>query len=232
MRPPRDTSSDVPMIKSFIPLLVFSVVSLSAFAASPYEWGDELTFSIKREGSPKHPFLQIFPDADNLEAGEAEVLSDVKSGRGKSKLYPAEDARPGLIVVFRSLAFMPTESGEDYEAIFEGEFNAVKFKVPRKDMEALFAGETIDLSIKSTTRRGFVVVAYTVESETELRMRLEGEDLLIFRACGKTTMKKEGIRKSTTCVGPRVMENPKKKDAILYRGVPGKLAGLDILPEK
>jgi hypothetical protein len=155
-------------------------------AAPPaYFWGQTFTFEF---GETKPPYFTVFPGGkDRLGADVSSHLGTLKWARGKSKLYPAEDQKPGLIAVLRSLSFLPDESGKSYDAVFEGEFNAIRIHVKKEEMESLLAGKPTKLTFRSQTTKGFGV-RYRVEATTGLQVRLDGKRLVVDEAEGNCTI--------------------------------------------
>lgn len=195
-----------------------------------YHWGESMTFQIFGS-EEKSPFMRIFPGGKTKDKKEADVLPTLKFGRGASKLYPDDDAKPGLIVVFRTLAFTPDKTGKDYEAILEGEFNAVRVKVARKEMESLLAGKPTKLRLKSSTPKSVLTVTYTVKSDTEFQLRLEGKKLYIDGVSGNCTVTRTNSLTGAKddYVSETITQEKNKGDLQLYIGKPGELAKLPIL---
>lgn len=231
-------------MKSLLCLLLFC---LSAQAAPPdnshagvaranplppaYKWGEKFAFQFENgEKPPKPPYLRIFPGGkDSLGADVSDTLGTLKWARGKSKLYPTEDAAPGLIAVMRGLAFIPDKSGNGYSAIFEGEFNAVRIAVDKAQMESLLAGRPTELTFFSKVQKG-IGVQFRVESTTKLQVRLEGTQLFVDRATGNCKVTKISFTgKESPHPSDQVVLEKEKGKPTLYTGVPGELKGLSIL---
>ncbi len=224
-------------MKTFFCLsLVFAV---SAFAQSPsveapaYKWGDDLSFQILAAETQKPPFLRVFPGGKTKDKETVELLGTLKWGRGKSVLFPQEDAKAGLMVVFRTLALLPDATGKEYDAILEGEFNAVKVRVPRDQVESLLSGEPTALKLTSTTSKRILAITITVETDTEFLVRLEGERLYIDRITGGCTITRDNSLsgESDEYISAPVVQEKKKGDPQLYIGKPGPLAKLPIISE-
>jgi hypothetical protein len=185
----------------------------------------EFSLPVAKEGeAEKIPFFRVFPGGKDKDGKDASaVLSTLKFARGESKLYPAEDARPGLIVVLRRLLLVPLADG-DYRAILEGEFNAVHTRLPKETMDRLLAGETTDLVLASQTRKGIRPVAYKVEATTKLRAALRDGALVCYGGEGGTTITHYGLRRTTTYVSPPVSLGAKDNTQPVYIGHPVKPA--------
>jgi hypothetical protein len=142
----------------------------------------------KDDDTVKLPYFRAFPDGKDKAGQDASgSLSTLKLARGESKLYKAEDAKPGLIVVLRRLLLVPLDSG-DYTAILEGEFNAVRTKLGKKTMQKLLAGELTELVFESDTTRGIRPVAFRIQATTTFHARLAGGNLIVYGGSGGTTI--------------------------------------------
>ena len=148
--------------------------------------------------SGKLPYFRAFPGGKDKFGNDASrTLGTLKFARGQSRLYPTEDAKPGMIVVLRRIVFVPLSSG-DYEAILEGEFNAVRSVVKKKVVDKLLSGEVTDLVFVSDITKGIRPVAYNVKAKTHFRAAMRNGDLHFYGGEGGSSVTHYGLRSSTT----------------------------------
>jgi hypothetical protein len=180
-------------------LLPFSraVAETPVKAAAPMAF--EFSYAEPADGQEgKFPYFRAFPDGKDKHGRDASgALGTLKFARGASKLYTKEDAQPGMIVVLRRILFIPLRSG-DYEAILEGEFNAVRTLVKKEIIEKLLAGETTDLVFVSDITKGIRPVAYNVKAKTYFRAAMRGGDLHFYGGEGGSAVTHYGLTGNTT----------------------------------
>jgi len=177
----------------------------------------------EKEGeAAKIPFFRVFPGGKDKNGKDASsTLATLKLARGESKLYTAEDAKPGLIVLLRRLVLMPLPDG-DYRAILEGEFNAVETRLPKTTMERLLAGEETDLIFESETQKGIRPLAFKVEATTKLRAALHMGVLICYGGEGRATITHYGLLRAHTYESPPVSLGPEDDTKPVYIGRPVK----------
>lgn len=202
----------------------------AAVTPPAYRWGQTFSFRFESAGKgSKPPFVRIFPGGKDVTGKDAKsTLDTLKWARGKSVLYPAEDAAPGLIAVMRGISFVADKDGKGYSAVFEGEFNAIKIRVDKKQMETLLTGKPAELTFSSSTEKGFGI-KYKVENATRLLVRLEGDKLFVDKANSSCSITSTGFTGSETFRSAEVAMEKEKGKPCLYQGVPGALKGLPIL---
>jgi hypothetical protein len=168
-------------------------------------------FSLPDDDLPearKLPYFRAFPKGKDKNGKDASsALGTIKLARGESKLYPAEDQQPGLIVVLRRIVFLPLADG-DYNAILEGEFNAVQSRVAKKTMEQLRSGERTELVFVSDTTKGVRPVAFRIKATTRLQATLRDGRLLFYSGQGDTSITHFGLIRSTTYESAPVLLEP------------------------
>lgn len=136
----------------------------------------------------KIPFFRVFPEGKDSKGNDASgTLETLKTARGKSKLYGDEDAKPGLIVLLRRVVFVPLPDG-DFQAILEGEFNAVRTTIKQATMAKLLAGEATELVFESKATKGIRPVGFTIEAKTTMQAQLLDGQLRIFGGEGASTI--------------------------------------------
>ncbi len=146
----------------------------------------------------KYPYFRAFPGGKDKSGQDASrTLATLKFARGASKLYTEEDAQPGMIVVLRRIIFVPLRNG-DYEAILEGEFNAVRTLVKKETIDKLLAGELTDLVFVSDITKGIRPVAFNVRAKTYFRAAMRGGDLHFYGGEGGSAVTHYGLTGSTT----------------------------------
>lgn len=225
------------MKNTILALAAFLSTSPLLAAEKPaYEMNQAMVFSIRNDGGTSHPWIRTFPGGKSKDGRDlSEDLNFLKKhGRGKSELYPAEDAKPGLIVIFRSLAFYPSRKDpKKYDVLFEGEYNAVSFEISSDLVRDLIDGKTIDLKIRSVNKGGAWTV-YTITSDMDLKLSLDGKDLIVHRVAGDAQLSKVTRISKTPedFQSAQVVEEKPKDQEFLYRGTPGKLKGLNIINMK
>ncbi len=197
-----------------------------------FKWGQTFSYQIRMPGVARNtpPFVRVFPDGKDASGKDmTATLDTLKWARGKSQLYPAEDAAPGLIAVLRGVSFVADADGRGYSAIFEGEFNAIKIRVDKAQMEALLTGRPTELAFVSRTEKG-VGVKYRVETVTRLSVRLEGTRMMVDKVGSSCTVTYINIFGSETPYRSKdvSIEKEKGRDS-LYLGIPGALKGLPVL---
>jgi hypothetical protein len=164
------------------------------------------------------PFFRVFPGGKDKYGNDASgTLSTIKLARGESKLYEAEDAKAGLIVLLRRLVLVPLADG-DYLAVLEGEFNAVQTRLPKQTMEQLLEGHTTDLIFESATTKGIRPIAYKVEASTRLRAVIRDGSLVVFGGEGGASITHYGLRRSTTYESAPVSLGPDDGTKPVYIG--------------
>lgn len=205
-------------------------------AATSYRWGDDLVFSILNSDD-KHPFITTFPESMGVNSkgkdeSVASAIGIIKSARGASTLYPKEDAGKGLIVVFRTLAFLfekNKETGEEgYSAVLAGEFKAVKVPVSSETMKSLFAGKRTEIRLKS--KYNYRVI--TAEPDTKIVARLAGDSLAIDQITGDCTLGQVAFNLSgwENYKSKSISLNKARGSSFLYKGVQADKAALDAMP--
>jgi hypothetical protein len=206
-------------------LALLAPMAMSAEPAPDKEAPLAFQFSLpeEKEGeAAKIPFFRVFPGGRDKNGKDASsTLSTLKLARGESKLYAAEDAKPGLIVLLRRLVLVPLRDG-DYQAILEGEFNAVQTRLPKATMERLLAGETTNLVFESETRKGVRPLAFKVEATTKLRAALRDGVLLCYGGEGGATITHYGLLRAHTFESPPVSLGPENNTGPVYIGHPVK----------
>jgi len=184
-------------------LIALSLMSGVALAADPLADNKAplaFNFSLPddKPEAPKLPFFRAFPGGrDKLGNDASGPLGTIKLARGESRLYPVEDKQAGLIVVLRRIVFVPLEGG-DYNAILEGEFNAVQSRVSKKTMDQLRSGERTELLFSSDTTKGIRPVAFRIQATTKLEATLRDGQLLFHSGQGDTTITHYGLRRTTS----------------------------------
>jgi len=177
------------------------------------------TLDEKDTETTKLPFFRVFPDGKDKQGRDASSsLATLKLARGESKLYKAEDAKPGLIVVLRRIVLVPLPSG-DYRAILEGEFNAVQTRIAKDTMDKLLAGETTDLVIHSETTKGIRPVAFKVSASTRLRVAIKNDRMLCYGVEGGTTITHYGLLRDSTYESEPVSLEPEKDSQPVFIGL-------------
>ncbi len=195
-----------------------------AFAAdSPAKKPEVLAFTFSHADPDKaktepFPYFRVFPGGKDKKGVDASgTLSTLKAARGESKLYQAEDAKPGLIVVLRRIVFIP-QPGGDYQAVFEGEFNAVKLDVPKRTMDKLLRGDTTELLFESETTKGIRPLAFTIKPKTTLRVALRDGKLVILGGKGESTIVHYGLLGTFTYESDPIELAPEENTKPIYIG--------------
>jgi hypothetical protein len=195
--------------------LGLSLLAATLAVAEPPEDSAPLAFAFSLPGDEipearKLPFFRVFPGGKDKQGKDASgALGTIKLARGQSKLYPAEDAKAGLIVVLRRILFVPLADG-DYNALLEGEFNAVQSLVSKKTMDRLRAGERTELVFASDITKGFRPVSFRIQATTRLQAQLRDGDLLFYEGRGDTTITHNGLRRSTAYESTPVLLKPEE----------------------
>jgi hypothetical protein len=142
-----------------------------------------------------YPYFRAFDGGKDRDGQDASgALSTLKFARGASKLYPREDAEPGMIVVLRRIVMVPRSDGH-YTAILEGEYNAVQSVIRRETIEKLLSGEVTDLVFTSDTTKGIRPVAYRVQAQTRFRAQLRDGNLHFYGGEGRSVITHYGLRR-------------------------------------
>lgn len=164
------------------------------------------------------PFFRAFP-AGKDKTGEdvSGTLGTLKFARGKSKLYPADDALPGLIVVLRRIVMIPTKNG-DYEAILEGEYNAVRTPIAKDQIDKLQSGELTELKFASDTTKGIRPAAFRIQASTILRAAIRNGNLLAYGGSGDVTITHYGLRRTSVYVSEPIAFGPETNRVPIYLG--------------
>lgn len=145
----------------------------------------------------KYPYFRAFEGGKDKSGQDAtSALNTLKFARGQSRLYTKEDGEPGMIVVLRRIVFTPLPNG-DFEAILEGEFNAVRTVIRRQVIDRLLAGEVVDLVFTSDITKGIRPLAYNVKATTRFRAAMRDGDLHFYGGEGSTVITHYGLRKTT-----------------------------------
>jgi len=187
------------MLIAFIGSLL---VASSALAQVPVNTKAPMAFEFSyAEPAPgqdgKFPYFRAFAGGKDKYGQDASgALGTLKFARGQSRLYTKEDAEPGMIVVMRRILFTPLPNG-DYEAILEGEFNAVRTVIRKQVIEKLLAGEVTDLVFVSDISKGIRPVAYNVKATTRFRAAMRDGDLHFYGGEGSSVITHYGLRRST-----------------------------------
>ena len=191
--------------RMLLPLAIACVVltGFDAAAETPVNTKAPMAFEFSyAEPAPgeegKYPYFRAFPGGkDKLGNDASRALGTLKFARGQSRLYTKEDAEPGMIVVLRRILFVPLPSG-DYEAILEGEYNAVRTLVRKQVIDKLLSGEVTDLVFVSDISKGIRPVAYNVRARTHFRAAMRDGDLHFYGGEGGSAVTHFGLRSTTT----------------------------------
>jgi hypothetical protein len=209
-------------------LTVLLVACPAAKAAEALPVNVPLAFAFSHADSEKAkteqlPYFRVFPDGkdkDGLNANGS--LRTLKRARGQSRLYKDEDAKPGLIVVFRRLVLVPQETG-NYLAYLEGEFNASKALLKKETMEKLFAGERTELVFESETTKGVRPVAFTVKAKTTFIAEMKDGVLSFFGGKGFSTITHYALTGTYTYESDPVDLGDENNTTPVYIGRPEKV---------
>lgn len=153
----------------------------------------EFSYANKDRDGEGLPYFLAFPNGKDKDGRDAsKALSTLKFARGKSRLYPEQDAQPGMMVVLRRIVLVPRPDG-DYTAILEGEFNAVQTVLKQKVVNRLLSGEVTDLVFESDTTKGVRPVAFRVEAKTRFRAALKDGELHFYGGEGGSRITHYGL---------------------------------------
>lgn len=144
------------------------------------------------------------------------TLNFLKWARGKSKIRPEEDVKPGLILIMRGFKLTPNKDGKTYTLLFLGEFNATRVVLSEETMRNLFAGKQVTWEIKGLTSKTTGVTRYNIETNVTVRVALEGDQLKLFSLDGTGSIETIGFSSKEKYISPTIqLGNPKGQVPII-----------------